>query len=484
LAQLQNPANYVVQTATNTPGGASPIADLDLRLVNADNNSTVAYVLSFKDNVEHLYFNVRQEGHYNLVVDNRSNLSVPYGLAISAGSSDGMAFTVDHNSQGLQMPAFGGNAGSPNDVNSLGHAGQGNFDIGGEIFSSSLNGTNMQRVSGALGTKSRVGPHLAVPAAQNLLDGSLGALGLQSGDLLTGLSWGRDGSRENGVARDSTVTFSVDEASTGTNGTDVAALKAVSSQAGYIFKTPELPAFGQYNSARLNPAPQNSNKTYITAAQLGLWAPNSGVPSLIPGAKADNLRDFDHDNIRSYVDTDGDGMINGSAFFCLDRTSPTVIAAGATADDILMCANQDPSANFDTAAPAGGFHFTVRHTGADIGLAAGDEIDGLIFSMGAAANQDEALFSLDPNSPDVLNGNALAGAIYYTNFDGIFLPMTAYDPINPAIGGSLFASPAQLGLAAGDNIDGLDIFSVPEPSSLAVLAFGALLIRRRRAPRS
>ena len=118
LGQLQMANSYAVQTVVNNtgPGNPEPLADLDLRLVKRGTGQTVAYVLSRNDNVEHLYFNIRDEGNYDLVVDNRSNRSTNYSLALSSGTSDGMAFTVDHSAQGKQapMPGFAGaRAGSP-----------------------------------------------------------------------------------------------------------------------------------------------------------------------------------------------------------------------------------------------------------------------------------------------------------------------------------------------------------------------------------
>jgi hypothetical protein len=481
LAQLQNPANYAVKNATNVPGGVSPIADLDIRLVNRSTGSTVAYVLSFKDNVEQLYFNVRETGDYDLVIDNRSNQAVKFGLAYSAGSSTGMAFTVDHNSQGRQMPAFQGNSGFPNDVNSLGHAGQGAFDVGGEIFSSALDGTNMQRVSGGLGTKSRVGPHLAVPSAQNLLDGSKGALGLQSGDQLAGLTWGHDGSWLNNERKNSVLTFSVDLASQGVPGTAVAAEAAFLSHSGDIFKSPVLDAFGVHASRRLDPAAANSNDLHIQESDLGLWAPSAGG-SLLNNAQADNLRDFEHDNILDYTDTDGDGLLNNDAYFALSRNSPTVLAGGAAPGDILMAWAQDPSGTFDLNMPAGGAFYNVFAPAGAIGLIAGDAIDALVLSRQTPnvphyiPVADEALFSLDPGSASVFGGLASPGDVYYTDFARPFLPNVPWN-----LGGSLFASAAQMGLMGNDNLDGLDIFSVPEPSALLLALLGvAGCLRMRR----
>jgi hypothetical protein len=272
----------------------------------------------------------------------------------------------------------------------------------------------------------------------------------------------------------SVITFSVGVGSLGAAGSDVQFEAFFNSEAGDVYKTPVLDPFGLHLSEFLQPAPPNSNRIRNQEAELGLWAPDAGG-SLLPGALPDNLRGFEHDSILDYTDTDGDGMINNDAFFTLSRTSPTVIAAGADQGDILIARNQDASANFDLNGPGGGFNFNVFATRAQIGLTAGDGIDGLILSRTAASLEaqpfvDEALFSLDPLSPSVTGGGALPGAIYYTDF---------FRPFDPALdwklGGSLFAMPNQIGLDVFDDLDGLDIFAVPEPVTVALLFFGWVL---------
>lgn len=489
LAQLQNVNNYANPNIVNNASPETRIADLDLWVRNRGTGNMVAASLALIDNVEHVYFNVREEGHYDLVVRNASNTTTSFGLAFSAGTSNGIAFTVENNAQGKQAPSRLSDTKWPNDVNSLGFAGQGGFDIGGEIFASSLNGTNMQRVSGALGTKSRVGPHLAVPAAQNLLDNSKGALGLVSGDQLSGLSWGRDGSLLNGIPSRSVLTFSVDVNSFGWGA--VAAEAATVSHPGDIFKTPALDPFGAHNTKRLQPAALNSNAIHIQEHQLGLWAPNAGA-SLLPNALPDNLRDFEFDNILDYTDTDGDGMINNDAYFALDRFSPTVLNGGASASDILISLGQDPGGGFDLNAPGGGFNFNVFAPAAVIGLQpggldpvtrlpVGDAIDALVLSRTVLGIPhyvpllDQALFSLDPLSASVLAGFASPAAIYYTDFARPFQPNIPW-----TLGGSLFASPGMLGLGVDDNIDGLDIFAVPEPLTIALVAMLLMLLVPQR----
>lgn len=481
LAQLQDPANYTVQQNNNGGINGQPIADLDLSLVNVTTGTTVAASRMVNDNVEHIYFNVPTEGRYNLVVHNFSNQTTTYGMAFSAGTSDGISFTVDSSTRGIQTPASPSGGGNyPNDVNALGHSGQGDFDTGGEIFASSTNGTNMQRLSGALGTRSRVGPHLAVPSAQNLLDNSLGVLGLQSGDQMTAMAYGDNGTRTTtgaNTVKDSIMLFSVSTLSQGANNTSVKLEKTAMRQAGDIFKSSPLTPFGYYASPRLLPAVQGNNDVLYTGAQLGLKA---GDP------QQDNLRDFKLENIRTRVDPDGDGVHNAPVFFSLASNSPSITKSAGllAANEIFVSKPQDNDPAFNPNTQAAAFSaFNVYADAAAIGLQAGDKINALVLSDTGANNVpdgdlqpfvdfntpfDSALFTLTSDSPSlgaIFQGSA--ADIFYTAFDGRFSVFTYYN---------------ELGLAAGDSIDGLDIASVPEPATFALLAIGmvgAALLRRR-----
>ncbi len=491
---------------------ARDLADLDLKLVRSDGFSTVvAESISFNDNVEHIYFNVPADDFYTLQVFNHSGDAPRYGLAFSAGSSIGHAFSVrdgmdysghDHRVEGLLAP-FNDHE-YPNDVNALGVAGPGNFRVGGEVFVGGAasdfiaNGTNQQRLSGALGTRSRVGPHNAPPAAMSVLapGSDSGVFGLTSGDEITGLSWGTDGSRlTDGGRKDSSIIFfSVDPDAVGLPNTAVLAESSLNPQmggnipdkffprnpgggdpgneaAGDIFKTQELPRFGWYASIEDNPAIQ-LNDLEIDESAFGLQAP-AIRGSLLEDGREDDLDAFEFDDPVLHprgVDQDGDGMHNKPAFFTLSEHSPSIIPGIFDASDIFVSMPADPSDGFDMEPDAGGFSFQEYADYSLLGLTALDAIDALIVSDigpggmpdGIANAGDEVLFSLSPFS---VSGGP--GDIFYSALNGEF---------------GVFAAAGAIGLDANDNLNALDIRRfIPAPATISLLAPAALLMRRRRS---
>lgn len=499
------PANYMV----------TPLANLNLELVHRGTGQVVAQSNSGGlnatggDNVEHIYFNVPSEGKYALRV-----LAGPgpttYGMAWTAGTSDGPAFSVDGglfnprrpagtaNAAEGQLAPFGNNP-FPNDVHALGSAGPGNFQTEGEIFVSSLDGTNIQRLSGAWGTRRRVGPHNGSPAAMALLNpNQRGVFGLQPNDNVIGLSWGTDGT----AGKPSVLLFSVDPAARGTAGTDVRFQAVLSppagpfpadrlpdnpgggtfggggEAAGDIFKSQSLDPFGSYVSPFIEAAARRSNRLFIDEEQLGLHAPR-GRGTLL-GPPEDNLDSLEMDSPLLYVDPDGDGLHNRPAFFALDRWSPSlgqVLRNGtASADDIFVS-----GLPFDLNVFADGTR--------DITLMMGDGIDALVLSDRGRLGfldpgLDEVLFSLDPFSPSIQTfRGASAGDVYYTDFRRPFNPLLSWN-----LNGSLFASALDLGLLPGDNLNALDIRSaVPEPGTATLLGLGIFVLgghawRRRHRP--
>jgi hypothetical protein len=475
--------NDATHPSDTTKYTVNAIPNLDLELVNQTTGDTVALSNSGANaatggnNVEHLYVNVPTTGNYNLVVRNRSGTATPYALAWTSGSSDGLTFTVNSGAQGRN--ALGSNAQWPNDVNSLGPNGPGNYPVGGELFSSAANGTNQLRLSGALQTRSRVGPFNGPPAALNLLDpaNNRGVLGLQAGDQLTAMAFGDNGTATTpGRVADSVMLFSVSPGSQGANNTAVSSERTAMRQAGDIFKSSPLTPFGSYSSPRIAPAAQ-VNQVMYTGAQLGLQAGN---------AQQDDLRDFKLENIRSRVDPDGDGVHNAPVFFALAANSPTLTGSGGalTPNEIRVSKSQDNNAKFNPDTQGANFAAASVYASANaIGLQAGDKINSLVLSDTGPNGQpdgilqpfvdmnnpfDSALFTLTPDSPSlgaIFQGSA--ADIFYTAFDGRFSVFTSYN---------------ELGLASTDVIDGLDIASVPEPATLVLLSLGfvGLAVWRRR----
>jgi len=518
------------------------LPDVDLELVRVDTGTVVAASItgapgSASNSVEHIYFNVPDDGPYRLQVRNESVQFVEdYVLAFSAGTSDGIAFSVDgghfnslrndpstmpdrpaNMAEGLAAPY--GNNPFPNDVNALGGLGPANFPTEGEIFVSSRDGTNMQRLSGALGTQSRVGPHNAPPAAIAVLDESeTGVLGLRPNDNITSLSWGTDGTQYYDEDLDdyfffpSVLVFSVDTDADGAVDSAVnfestlsppdgtaqkpypdnpgggSTLTHGGEAAGDIFKSGQFGAFGETtkeSALQLAAAPAGTNVRLVDEADLGLQAPRHNEGGVFVNAE-DDLNALEWENPLDRVDPDGDGQHSMPVFFTLGPDSPTVVDPfnGITADDVLVS--------------TGPGQVSLFSGGGGIGLLPGDVIDALavsdILEPGVLdyIGVDTALFSLAPGSPTLLTYGLSPADIFWTDFaHGFFStwdPTLTYDE-----GGNLFATAEELGLLPTDNLNALDVFydfegaEIPEPSGLVLLSLGMLcwsVTSRRRYRRS
>jgi hypothetical protein len=427
--------------------------NLELVEVGAAAGTFVARSSSPRDNVEHIYFNVPKEGKYVLRVHNSGAADAPFGLSWSTGTTDGIAFSVAAGARGV-IPT--GAETWPNDVNSLGTSGPAGFQTQSEIFVSGGDMRNMARFSGALQTRSRVGPFNGPPAAMSLLGGGPGVLGLTSNDTAAstdnvgGLSWGRDGTQdEMDVAQRGTLVFSV------TNSGDLLKSKAVS-------------PFGNFQSDEIEPAAA-ANEIYKTAKSLGLDSvAMAGVVDDLDAVELESpLKDPDGAGALTAVDSDGDGMPNLGVFFNLALGSPSLGVGTKTADDIFIAATQDPSANFDLNAAAA-FSFSVFAEGATMKLAAGDVIDAIALSdVGTIGSldvgSDEVLFSLAAGSPSLVGGKT-AGDVFYSDFNNDH---------------SVFATAAFLGIA-GKDLNALDIARIPEPTALAIAAIAVVALAKRR----
>ncbi|HUU92381.1 MAG TPA: S8 family serine peptidase [Phycisphaerae bacterium] len=444
----EDPAHYTV----------TPLPDIDLRLYRVEpmgDRDLVAYSASSVDNVEHIYFNIHDDGRYELEVIHYEGARVEQAaVGWTAGSSEGLAFSVDggafdnsRRASGTQNPAEGRSVdvSFPNDVNSLGTLGPGHFPTEGEVFTSDESGTNQQRFSGAIGTRSRVGPHNAPPAGIDLA-GPAGVFGLKARDNVVGLSWGTDGT----ALSPTVLAFSVDPDAEGVPGVPLYAQAVAEEAAGDIYLSSDYRPFGAYLSPFA--APQEPHRLRTDEAALGLAA--KGRDHREDDLDALELTPpVDGDPYGPAVDPDGDGMPNIPVFITLDEYSPSASGTGGmTPDDIFVVDPRDPSAEFDLM-PGGSFVNSIRifADGATMGLGPGDRVNSLALSDvtpaptaenpyryinrgNAQLDQgfDQALFTLS-NSP---------GAICFTDFLG---------------GHTVFATNASLGLAPNDKVNALDV---------------------------
>jgi hypothetical protein len=332
----------------------------------------------------------------------------------------------------------------------------------------------MQRLSAALGTRSRVGPHNGPPEASTLLDETLkqrGVLGLTPLDNLNGLSWGRDGS----LGRTSVLIFSVDPLAEGVASTEVHSEAAGGQAAGDLFLSPKFASFGQYETYELfDFARREKNRLYVDEDRLGLLGT---IEDLKPFE--DDLDAIEIDSILDYVDRDGNGLHDAPVFFTLDEYSSSLGKNDRTPDDIFVSIPVDKTSGFSLdpdLAPS----FSIYASGiTDIGLKPGDVIDALVLSDTSSrrvpdgilqSERDEALFSLAAGSPS-LDPDGQPGSsddrspadVFYTKFNASF---------------SLYAGHNDLGLLFADELDALDVNSVspfvsPEPSAILLMIIGA-----------
>jgi hypothetical protein len=468
--------------------------DLSLQLARVNPSSedgadTVRISQADAETTEHIYFNVREDGEYLLAVKNLTGTrNERFALSWTAGSSDGLSFSVDgghftptrlERGETKPNPAIGSEAGIsaakfPNDVAALGTLGPAYLPTEGEIFVSARDGTNMQRLSAALGTRSRVGPHNGPPEASTLLDETLkqrGVLGLTPLDNLNGLSWGRDGS----LGRTSVLIFSVDPLAEGVASTEVHSEAAGGQAAGDLFLSPKFASFGQYETYELfDFARREKNRLYVDEDRLGLLGT---IEDLKPFE--DDLDAIEIDSILDYVDRDGNGLHDAPVFFTLDEYSSSLGKNDRTPDDIFVSIPVDKTSGFSLdpdLAPS----FSIYASGiTDIGLKPGDVIDALVLSDTSSrrvpdgilqSERDEALFSLAAGSPS-LDPDGQPGSsddrspadVFYTKFNASF---------------SLYAGHNDLGLLFADELDALDVnsvspFVIPEPSAILLMIIGA-----------
>ncbi len=267
-------------------------------------------------------------------------------------------------------------------------------------------------------------------------------LGLGAGDELDALSTGIDAVQDNNI-----VYFSVDRLTLGVAGPltplDVFGQAGLSQQAGDVFVTT--------NALGVGSVPLGINSVHINQNFFG------EVPVI--GPLVNNAGNQDNLDALSFEEFDltGDQWQDRPVYFSLDSLSPTLVAGGFSAADILS-------------SPSGGGVIGVFATALQMGLQLNDDLDALALldlnSDGIVAlGTDMALFSLAPGSPTLAGLGASPADLFLTTFNG-----TSF----------VRYSAASLGLqAATDNVDALEV-QVPEPATLGLLLLGGLTVFRRR----
>ena len=451
-----------------------------------------------------------------------------YATVVSPTADRPISFSVDKGAEGV-MPLLPWGS-PPNDVRELGTAGtispippnpSHQLQTEAEVFQASLRpvqpgatGPNVDVISAALG----VGPGPHNPPPPLLVPAPPGQFGLNPGDNINALSYGKDSGN--------VLYFSVDPRATGVLGTGVnnEAVQSTSQMgpwpavnpipmnpgggdwvlgspvggneaAGDVFKAGAFRMFGAYVGQHLEDGAVDlcwvcdhpnrpANVCFVDEAQLGLQAPaNNG--SFLNDQVEDDLDALEyadtHDGTWG-VDMDGDGQVDNGKFAFFSLNAPSGPAGADSPEDILVSAGATPNS------------FSVYADGINtIGLQAGDDLDALILSDLALKQMpegqiiawmpdgvlnpglDEALFSLAAGSPSL--GAAFSpGDVFYTDFQGSF---------------SLWVSAAQLGLLATDELNALDTMPhplddgppIPEPGTLVLVLLSGVGLLRRRAVR-
>ncbi len=237
-----------------------------------------------------------------------------------------------------------------------------------------------------------------IPTAPRILKADLG---LTTGDNIDALAYGIDY-----ISYNSDVRFSVDPLATGSPGSAVFAesSKVPNEAHGDEFGVTPLFPFGGSNTQFLD--------------ETGDTAPP--FPLLISD-DVDGLTDPP----ASFVDPDGDGVPDFPVYFSLSPGSPTLASIPASPADILMS--------------VGGAAPTVFISEADLGLAAGDDVDALCLEDSTLT----VLYSLAPGSP-TLTANLYSPADL---LGGAPIPLTS-PPVQ-------FAPAPFLGLEDTDNLNAL-----------------------------
>ena len=326
-------------------------------------------------------------------------------------------------------PAFGTGT-VPNDVHALSvNSGFGTPAVA-DLFLASPNaafpnGTNVD-VAGP-------GAHQFPPTM-----GSGNTLGLVPGDNLNSISFGKDGT---GLLP-TILLWSVDPDAFGARG-DIVLQAFLDQAAGDVFATGLFSGFGAPESPLTQQALMNRPSNLLVAQQSAFGLEIAQNKNLFRPTQ-----DLEDDLDALEVSPPG-----GAFFFSLDRFSPSAqLGAG-----LPFCGLVCPS---DILFSPGGANFGIFKPHPLLGLLPQDEVDALALSV--LANQ--ALFSLDPDSPTLALLGLSPADVFITSFNGTF---------------ALYALHDDLGLLPTDNLNALDTLAVPEPSLLFLLGIGGVCVAAR-----
>ena len=393
---------------------------------------------------------------------------------------NGMLMSVDGSTTGLLRTAI-------NHEKTVGTVPQ--LNAGGAGVAAPGDGTPNQATSTVFRT------HLTGSNAAYIEEGALGFL--KAGNvIMDGMSLGGDKPAENGE-----VLISVSRTSSGLGGTAVSTQAGLNQVASDVFSiAPRDRSANRFGI--IDRTPRLNNRLLINQEVMGI-GPNVG-PGFAAAPNSENMLDFDLETFRALP---GNSLSNLDSpmntlndFGTASRGRVGVDVVGASFDVYLSQSNDgrifrndqvlaEPftmglfSMGFDDIDALAMYRPSVRPgvQGADLldrGLnrIANSLMDGIFdpnylfdfsgIDLFQGFDSDVAIFSLAPGSSKLQQYNLSAADLFITDFDGTF---------------ALYATAESMGLAFGDNIDGLDVL-VPEPASLSVvMVSGMLMARRRRA---
>jgi hypothetical protein len=239
------------------------------------------------------------------------------------------------------------------------------------------------------------------------------------------------------------------------------------------------------NLATAGSAPGGSNTLNIDDSAMGLTVtgavnvttpPGVWVPPAVAGSH-DNVNAFDYGSQIPTGAVPWTGMYNVHSYFAIGPDEAVIVGQSAAHiyDTQALAGGTSSAAPFATALTMGLDSFGTNTDSInalvmfDVAQLGGPHWGG----PGGQAGLDHALFSLAPGSASLAAFGLSANDVFFTDFSGAF----AVYALSTDLG--MFALPGGAALV-GHNMDALEI---PEPTSLTLLAFGGLMVlKRKRQP--